>query len=149
MPPGHPRGAAYCYHDGTPLDGRGDSSAIDAGSRPFTAPFVLPTGQSCRNFNQLALACREEPAAALTVLAKGPGAICRERGAALEALHRLAQRHSANGLQRGAAAGTNYNVGSGHDDALGSKGIDRTPHRNGMILVAGSGSLLDSSSALV
>jgi hypothetical protein len=67
----NPREAAYCYHDGTPLDGRGDSSAIDAGSRPFTVPFVLPTGRSCRNFNQLALACREEPAAALTVLAKG------------------------------------------------------------------------------
>ncbi len=67
----NPRGAAFCYHDGTPLDGRSDSSAIDAGSRPFSAPFVLPTGKSCRNFNQLALACREEPAAALTVLTKG------------------------------------------------------------------------------
>ena len=54
-----------------PSTASGDSSAIDAGSRPFSAPFVLPTGKSCRNFNQLALACREDPAAALTVLAKG------------------------------------------------------------------------------
>ncbi|HEX5270955.1 MAG TPA: zinc ribbon domain-containing protein [Gemmataceae bacterium] len=67
----NPRGAAFCYHDGTPLDGGSDSSAIDAGSRPFAAPFVLPGGKSCRNFNQLALACQEDRTAALTVLTKG------------------------------------------------------------------------------
>ena len=67
----NPRQAAYCYHDGTALDGHGDSSSIDVGSRPFTVPFVFPTGRSCRNFNQLAVACRENPSVALTVLAKG------------------------------------------------------------------------------
>jgi hypothetical protein len=67
----NPPGAAFCYLDGTPLDGRGESSAIDAGSRPFTTPFVLPGGRSCRNFNQMAVAFREEPATALTLLHKG------------------------------------------------------------------------------
>jgi len=67
----NPREAAYCYRDGTPLDGQGDSSAVDAGSRPFSAPFVLPSGRSCRNFNQLAVACREDPNGAVAVLAKG------------------------------------------------------------------------------
>ncbi len=67
----NPREAAYCYRDGTPLDGQGDSSAIDAGSRPFTNPFVLPSGRSCRNFNQLAVACHEDPSGAVGVLTKG------------------------------------------------------------------------------
>jgi hypothetical protein len=67
----NPREAAFCYHDGTPLDGRSDSSAVDVGSRPFSAPFVLPSGRACRTFNQLALACREDPAVALAVLKKG------------------------------------------------------------------------------
>jgi hypothetical protein len=67
----NPGEAAFCYLDGTPLDGAGDSSISHVGALPFTAPFVLPSGRSCRNFNQLALACREDSAGALTVLKKG------------------------------------------------------------------------------
>ncbi|HZY88055.1 MAG TPA: hypothetical protein VFE78_24685, partial [Gemmataceae bacterium] len=67
----NPSEAVYCYHDGTPFGDGGDGSAIDAGSRPFSAPFVLPSGRACRNFNQLALACHGDPAAAVAVLRKG------------------------------------------------------------------------------
>jgi hypothetical protein len=72
----NPSEAVYCYHDGNLLDSQAGNdpagaSALNVGGRPFTVPFVLPSGRSCRNFNQLALACHEDPAAALAVLRKG------------------------------------------------------------------------------
>jgi len=72
----NPGEAAYCYFDGVFLDGRagGDaasSQAINIGAMPFTVPFVLPSGRSCRSFNELAQGCLQDPAAALSVLRKG------------------------------------------------------------------------------
>jgi hypothetical protein len=72
----NPREAVYCYHDGILL-GRGggeipvDGSAINIGARPFTQPFVFPSGQACHNFLQLADACQQERAAVLDLLSKG------------------------------------------------------------------------------
>ena len=72
----NPREATYCYHDGILLDNRAadvpaDGSAINVGARPFTVPFVLPSGRACRNFFELAVACNEDAAAAIEVLRKG------------------------------------------------------------------------------
>jgi hypothetical protein len=66
----------YCYHDGVALEHRAgvipaDGSAINIGTKPFTVPFVFPTGGVCANFQQLAEACQREPAAALDMLRKG------------------------------------------------------------------------------
>src|SRR5207302_7929500 len=49
-----------------------DGSAINVGARPFTVPFVIPPGRACHNFNQLALACHADSAAAIGLLRKGP-----------------------------------------------------------------------------
>jgi hypothetical protein len=68
----NPSEAVYCHHDGALLDGRaGDSGAIDVGARPFSVPFILPTGTICRTFNELALACHAAPKAALDLLRAG------------------------------------------------------------------------------
>jgi hypothetical protein len=68
----NPGEAAYCYHDGALLGGRvGGDGALDVGARPFATPFVLPSGRACRSFNELALACHADPAAALDLLRKG------------------------------------------------------------------------------
>src|SRR5262249_56436075 len=72
----NPSEARYCSHDGSRLPGTtgdvpADGRAIDVGGRPFTSPFILPSGQSCRNFNELAVACHEDAAGALHLLRKG------------------------------------------------------------------------------
>jgi hypothetical protein len=72
----NPREAVYCYHDGVVLGRPGgdipsDGSAINIGARPFSVPFVFPSGQACFNFQQLALACYQEQPALLELLSKG------------------------------------------------------------------------------
>src|SRR5207244_1143037 len=60
------------YQDGSPL--RGQATVADVanpGSKPFPAPFVFPSGVSCRNFDQLALACADNWAAAVDLLRRG------------------------------------------------------------------------------
>src|SRR5262245_8876383 len=70
----NPNGACYCYHDGILLDGAAEftiSGGLDVASRSFPVPFVFPSGQSCRNYNELARACRADPVMTLVVLRKG------------------------------------------------------------------------------
>jgi hypothetical protein len=73
----NPTEAVYCYFDGVLLEGRAggdtpaDGSAINIGARPFTVPFVLPSGHACANFLQLATACHQHQAGALDLLRKG------------------------------------------------------------------------------
>ena len=70
----NPHEAIYCYHDGSCLDRAGgedvpaDGSAVNVGATPFSVPFVLPSGDSCDNFDELALALHADPATALGLL---------------------------------------------------------------------------------
>jgi hypothetical protein len=66
----NPAEAAYCYFDGAALAGRA-GGPINAGLAPFPNPFVFPNGHSCRNFDQLALACQQHWSAALDLLRQG------------------------------------------------------------------------------
>jgi hypothetical protein len=67
-----PRDAAYCYFDGFALPGAGqEAGPVAAGSRPFNSPFVFPSGRTCRNFDELALACQEDWKGACTLLKDG------------------------------------------------------------------------------
>src|SRR5262245_801150 len=57
----NPPEAVYCYHDGFVLEGHERAGGpVAAGARPFGSPFVFPTGRTCRNFDELALACLQE-----------------------------------------------------------------------------------------
>jgi hypothetical protein len=67
----NPPEALYCYHDGAALDARHADGPLDAGRRPFPAPFVFPSGRSCRNFDELLLACEYEWDAARELMTKG------------------------------------------------------------------------------
>ncbi len=71
----NPTEAAFCYHDGTHLEEHGDgvpiAAALDIGGRKFAAPFLLPSGRECNNFNELVVACRQEPEGALAALKQG------------------------------------------------------------------------------
>ncbi len=72
----NPRDANYCYYDGNVLDRREphvpvDGSAVNLGARPFTTPFVFPSGRECDNFQQLAEACHEQRSAAAAALRDG------------------------------------------------------------------------------
>jgi hypothetical protein len=68
----NPADALYCYHDGTALDGHGrPSGPMQAGAQPFRNPFVFPSGVSCHNFDELALACQREWSAAREMLQQG------------------------------------------------------------------------------
>jgi hypothetical protein len=68
----NPAEAVYCYFDGFVLGGHARNGApLAAGSRPFPAPFVFPDGRACRSFDELALGCHEEWAAARQLLAAG------------------------------------------------------------------------------
>src|SRR3954469_7078423 len=65
----NPADAAYCFYDGAALAGR--AGPINAGSAPFPSQFVFPNGLSCRNFDQLAMACQQEWTAAVGLLKQG------------------------------------------------------------------------------
>jgi hypothetical protein len=67
----NPPEALFCYHDGAALDGHGSGAPLAAGSQPFPAPFVFPSGRTCRNFDELLLACEDEWDAAREMLVKG------------------------------------------------------------------------------
>src|SRR5437588_10741685 len=66
----NPADAVYCYYDGFAL-GNGNGSAAAGGLRGFASPFVFPSGRSCRNFDELALACQERWQEACDLLDKG------------------------------------------------------------------------------
>ena len=66
----NPAEAAYCYYDGAALAGRA-GGPINAGAANFPNPFVFPNGLSCRNFDQLAMACQQNWSAAIDLLKQG------------------------------------------------------------------------------
>ncbi len=53
----NPATANYCYYDGRHLSHEGQEGPLRVGTLPLLVPFHFPDGQSCTNFNQLALAC--------------------------------------------------------------------------------------------
>ena len=54
----NPGEAMYCYFDGMVLgNGHAATGPVNPATQAFPMPFVFPTGQSCHNFDQLALAC--------------------------------------------------------------------------------------------
>jgi len=67
----NPPDAQYCYHDGVALSGALAAGPVSIGLRAFTAPFILPSGKQCRNFDQLASACQENWAGAVEALQRG------------------------------------------------------------------------------
>jgi hypothetical protein len=67
----NPAEAAFCYFDGTLLNGHGATGRITAGRQLFAHPLVFPSGRQCRSFDELALACHEEWDEARTLLWQG------------------------------------------------------------------------------
>jgi hypothetical protein len=68
----NPPEATYCYFDGVILSGHSaNGGPVQAGSQPFPSQFVFPTGQACRNFDQLAVACQQNWRAAVDLLRQG------------------------------------------------------------------------------
>jgi hypothetical protein len=71
----NPPEAAYCYFDGVQLNGRtdlpADGSSISFSNWVFPSPFVFPSGEMCKNFPQLARACRKNPQGAGDLLSQG------------------------------------------------------------------------------
>jgi hypothetical protein len=68
----NPPEATYCYYDGVILSGHSvNGGPVQAGSQPFPSQFVFPTGQACRNFDQLAVACQQNWPAAVDLLRQG------------------------------------------------------------------------------
>lgn len=67
----NPAEARFCYFDGQPLPGRGAQGPLHAGTVPFPAPFVFPSGLTCANFNQLAMGCQKNWSTARDYLQQG------------------------------------------------------------------------------
>jgi hypothetical protein len=68
----NPGNALYCYHDGSVLGGPGTNGGpINIGSQSFPMPFIFPSGRSCHNFDQLALACQSDWPAAADMMRRG------------------------------------------------------------------------------
>ena len=55
----NPAEATYCHFDGAFLQGAQDRAAEDHAQSAFPEPFKFPSGQTCENFDQLALACQQ------------------------------------------------------------------------------------------
>jgi hypothetical protein len=66
----NPPEAAYCFADGTALR-NGWRSHVDAARSDFPFPFVFPSGRTCRNFDELTLACHDEWEIARSLLQQG------------------------------------------------------------------------------
>ncbi len=68
----NPPEAAYCYFDGMALPGHGRRGGpVSVATQPFPNPFIFPSGRTCRNFDELALACQESWKEARELLQKG------------------------------------------------------------------------------
>ncbi len=68
----NPVDALYCYHDGTWLDGHGAHTETSRSTGQFfRQAFVFPSGVTCRTFDELALACQRDWAAAGEMLQQG------------------------------------------------------------------------------
>jgi hypothetical protein len=68
----NPGDAVYCYFDGILLGGHSrNGGPVAVAVQAFAHPFVFPGGRSCRNFDELALACQDEWDAARDLLHKG------------------------------------------------------------------------------
>jgi hypothetical protein len=68
----NPPEATYCYWDGAVLEGHlANGGPVAGGSRPFPSHFVFPSGQVCRNFDQLAMGCQQNWKQAVDLLKKG------------------------------------------------------------------------------
>src|SRR5438105_15362244 len=67
----NPPEALYCYYDGAALDALRPHAPLAVGSQPFPSPFVFTSGRSCRNFDELVLACEDEWEAARDLLTQG------------------------------------------------------------------------------
>ncbi len=55
----NPDEAQYCFFDGALLSGSQAQGAVQAGQRPFSHPFVFPSGEQCQNFDQFAMRCQQ------------------------------------------------------------------------------------------
>ncbi len=67
----NPADAAFCYFDGTLLNGHGGTGPVAAGRQAFAHPFVFPSGRQCRSYDELALACNQEWNEARSLLQQG------------------------------------------------------------------------------
>lgn len=65
----NPADARYCYHDGASL--AGGAGPMDVARQAFATPFVFPSGQQCRNFDEFAMACEQHWKEAGDLLGKG------------------------------------------------------------------------------
>lgn len=68
----NPAEASYCYFDGSVLGNyAANGGPVNLGSQPFHNQFVFPSGQVCRNFDQLAVACQANWVEAIELLQQG------------------------------------------------------------------------------
>jgi hypothetical protein len=66
----NPAEALFCYHDGHPL-GAGPGRHNGPARQRFPMPFVFPSGRCCHSFDELALGCFDDWAAALDLVRHG------------------------------------------------------------------------------
>jgi hypothetical protein len=64
----NPAEAHYCHHDGYPLDSTKKLGPVAVSVQPFHAPFVFPSGRTCRSFDELVIACEDNWEEAKTVV---------------------------------------------------------------------------------
>ena len=68
----NPPDAIYCYFDDALLQGHtAHGTPMNPGLMPFPSPFVFPSGQTCQNFDQLALTCQQNWQSAVDMLSQG------------------------------------------------------------------------------
>ncbi|MSR31475.1 MAG: hypothetical protein EXR99_08225 [Gemmataceae bacterium] len=68
----NPPEAVYCYFDGFVIAGNSAGNGpLAINSQRFPSPFVFPSGKSCQNFDDLAIACHEDSKSAMELLQLG------------------------------------------------------------------------------
>jgi hypothetical protein len=67
----NPPDANYCYHDGANLLGTRGHGPQDLALAPFPAPLHFPSGETCGNFDQLALGCLRQVGTTWTMMRDG------------------------------------------------------------------------------
>jgi hypothetical protein len=101
--PGPPE-ANFCWFDGVPLPGKLAAQPV---AESFPEPLAFPTGETCRTFDELALACCRSWDEALGLLAKGR----------LRALFQSLKRDDLTAAAESAARNSDLSIGL--DELLG------------------------------
>ena len=150
----NPLEASFCYFDGADSARHRRSGPVQAGTVVFSEPFVFANGDTCKNFNQLAMGCQRNWEIARDLLTQGVisaflqtigrkdlakfAGQCRDALDADQALDQLLEKFPVDVLQPAKLAVEPTQVNLGQVRPTGEAGFDLLLSNQGLRLLIGT-----------